>query len=301
MQTHSCVAAKGGLRLDRYIACEAGLLSRSQIKARSLKALVNGIPQKISHIVKKGDLLDLSWDDAPPLDLIPQDIPLRVLYEDDRVIVVDKAQGMVVHPGAGNREGTLANALLFRALRRGASAPGPAARPCIVHRLDKDTSGVLIACWDEAALECLAAQFRARTVRKTYAALVAGTPGDASGVIDARIARDKRSRTRFMVSTAPEKGRAALTRYRVARSWGTHSLLLLRPRTGRTHQLRVHLLSIGHPIIGDPIYRGPGPSFPNATLMLHALRLGITLPGADAQSVFRAPLPARFRAYWINA
>jgi 23S rRNA pseudouridine1911/1915/1917 synthase len=286
-----------GLRLDRYVAEELKLLTRSQLKTKLLGARINGKPVKLSRAVKPGDLLELSWAEPEPLDLIPEDIPLRILYEDHRVVVINKAQGMVVHPGAGNRTGTLANALLFR--RRGyagsntvGTVPGNF-RPGIVHRLDKDTSGVIIAAYDDSALAFLADQFKARTVKKTYAAIVQGTPKELRGIIEAPIVRDSRDRKRFTVSAG--RGKSALTRYRVIRSWGGYSLLLLRPRTGRTHQLRVHLRHLGHPILGDPVYGAADKRFPLGTLMLHAWALSITLPGQEAPSTFKAPLPERFR------
>jgi 23S rRNA pseudouridine1911/1915/1917 synthase len=288
------------LRLDRYVAEELKLLTRSQLKTRLLGARVNGKTVKLSRSVKPGDRLELLWADPEPPALLSENIPLDILYEDERVVVVNKAQGMVVHPGAGNHSGTMANALLYRRLGRAGlpcdgspgSVPGNC-RPGIVHRLDKDTSGVIIASYDDAALAFLSDQFKARTVRKTYAAIVLGTPREAAGIIDTRIVRDSRDRKRFAVSA--DRGKSALTRYRRIRSWGAYSLLLLRPRTGRTHQLRVHLRHLGHPILGDPVYGAPDKRFPRATLMLHARTLVITLPGRDTPSLFKASLPARFR------
>ncbi|GHV02085.1 ribosomal large subunit pseudouridine synthase D [Spirochaetia bacterium] len=279
-------------RLDRYISEQLGLLSRSQIKTRSMEACLNGKAVKLSRIVKPGDSLELSWADPESTDLLPEDIPLGVIYEDSRVIVVDKAQGMVIHPGAGNHGGTLANALLFRRLQRQAGNQGGGIRPGIVHRLDKDTSGVMIAAWDDEALAFLADQFKRRCVRKTYAAIVQGVPKETSGRIETMISRDSRDRKRFAVS--PNKGKSALTLYRVIRSWKGYSLMLLRPRTGRTHQLRVHMRYIGHPILGDPIYGFVDPLFPDAALMLHARSLSITLPGSESPVTFKAPLPDRF-------
>jgi 23S rRNA pseudouridine1911/1915/1917 synthase len=297
--------AAGALRLDRYVSEDLGLLSRSQVKIRSLEARLNGKPVKLSRLVKTGDRLDLLWKDPETPDLVPQDIPLTVIFENRRVIVVDKAQGMVVHPGAGNFRGTLANALLFRRLRRegspaeslppGEGAGSPAGnRPGIVHRLDKDTSGVMIAAWDDEALAFLSEQFKTRRVRKTYAAIVRGAPGEAAGRIETLISRDSRDRKRFAVSSG--RGKYALTLYRLVRSWKTHSLLLLRPRTGRTHQIRVHLRYLGCPVAGDPIYGGGDPFFPDISLMLHAKSLALTLPGEEAGRIFKSPLPARFKA-----
>jgi 23S rRNA pseudouridine1911/1915/1917 synthase len=289
-------AESGSLRLDRYVSECLGLLSRSQLKIRSPEARLNGKPVKLSRMVKTGDWLDLLWKDPEMPDLVPQDIPLKVIFENPRVIVVDKAQGMVVHPGAGNFRGTLVNALLFRRLRReGAAMPsaGNWPRPGIVHRLDKDTSGVMIAAWDDQALAFLSEQFKTRKVRKTYAALVRGVPGEAAGRIETLIGRDSRNRKRFAVSSG--RGKRALTLYRLVRSWETHSLLLIRPRTGRTHQIRVHLRYLGFPIAGDPIYGGRDPLFPDSSLMLHAKSLALILPGEDKARIFKSPLPARFK------
>jgi 23S rRNA pseudouridine1911/1915/1917 synthase len=175
-------------------------------------------------------------------------------------------------------------------------------RPFIVHRLDKDTSGVLIAAYTEDALRFLSEQFKRRAVRKTYAAIVAGVPPQERGLIDTCLCRDPRNRTAFMVPKPANggKGKRAVTRYKLIRSaaigGSVYSLLLLMPRTGRTHQLRVHLRHVGCPILGDPLYHKKDPRFPNATLMLHALSLEITLPNGERRS-FKAPLPERFAAW----
>jgi 23S rRNA pseudouridine1911/1915/1917 synthase len=285
----------GGMRLDRYIAERLGLLSRSQIKARELKAAVNGKEIKISHIVKGGDALELSWKEAEPLNIVPENIPLDILFENDRAVVINKAQGMVVHPGAGNRRGTLVNALYYRRLRRanelGGSLETEGLRPGIVHRLDKETSGVIIAAYDDEALAFLAGQFKSRKTGKTYIAIVKGIPSEQKGRIETFIARDPKDRKRFTVST---RGRAALTLYRVIKTWRNYSLVLLRPKTGRTHQLRVHLRYLGHPVAGDPLYGSADTLFPSATLMLHARSLAIILPGEEKERIFKAPLPDRF-------
>jgi 23S rRNA pseudouridine1911/1915/1917 synthase len=287
----------GGLRLDRYIAENLCLLSRSQIKARELEALVNGKAVKISRIVKNGDKLELSWKEAEPINLIPENIPLDIIFENNRAVVINKPQGMVVHPGAGNRQGTLANALYHRRLelRRltddGACEQG--LRPGIVHRLDKDTSGVIIAAYDDEALAFLAEQFKSRKAKKTYIAIVSGIPKGKKGLIETFIARDPKDRKRFTVS---DRGRASLTLYSVIKTWKEHSLLLLRPKTGRTHQIRVHLRHLGHPVMGDTVYGFTDSVFPNAALLLHSRSLAITLPDESEQRIFKAPLPERFIA-----
>jgi 23S rRNA pseudouridine1911/1915/1917 synthase len=314
----------GSIRLDRYIAETLKLLNRSQIKSRALEATLNGKPAKISRAVKTGDRLELSWLAAAPIHLTPEPIPLTLIYEDDTCAVINKAQGMVVHPGAGNHSGTLANALLWRRLHRqdgseegnggGENGNGEAddvsenLRAGIVHRLDKDTSGVIIAAYDDDALAMLSAQFKARTVRKQYLAMVKGSPANSEGSIHTRLIRDPRDRKRFTALpveaglptvVGPSRGKIALTRYRVLKSWGDYSLLLLKPRTGRTHQLRVHLAHLGHPILGDPLYYPNGASrdkrFPAVTLMLHAYSLKIVLPRQHEPSFFKAPMPERFK------
>lgn len=320
------VAAPGAARADVYIAESVGALSRSQLKARGALIRVNGSVAKPSRPLKEGDRLELSWTEEPPPGLVPEDIPLDIVYEDDRCVVVDKAQGMVVHPGAGNRRGTLANALLalFDRSRetgaggRGAADPAiaerppaerepaarqPATRAGIVHRLDKDTSGVIIAAKDLEAQAFLASQFKDRLARKEYLAITRGLPSPASGRISDRLGRDKRDRKRF--ARVESGGKAAVTDYRVVASWGAdaegargdaYALVSLRPRTGRTHQLRVHMAGLGAPILGDPIYGRRDPRFPEAALMLHARRLRIALPGGKGEAAFAAPVPERFRA-----
>ena len=314
MPIFSCTveAIPGGLRLDRYIAENLKILSRSQIKARKLEARLNGKIVKVSRILLGGEKLELSWTEAESVFLIPENLDLDVIYEDKRVIVVNKAQGMVVHPGAGNKQGTLANALLFRSLQRNQdklnigqfenyadNTNGTSGlRPGIVHRLDKDTSGVIIAAWDEEAHEFLAEQFRERKVRKSYAAIVHGCPKEKVGCIDKRIVRSRKDRKSFTVSDT--EGRASITYYKVIRSWKNYSLLLLRPKTGRTHQLRVHLKYLGYPIVGDPVYGRIDNHFKNSTLMLHAKSLSLNIPPAeskleiDYKKTFKAPLPERF-------
>jgi len=294
--SHTIEQLSQPVRLDRYVSETLRLLSRSQIKARSLTAKVNGKDVKNSRLVKQGDFLELRWQDSSPVNIIPQNIPLEIIYEDDNCVVVNKAQGMVVHPGAGNRQDTLANALYFRRLNRGgkvSDAETNSTRPGIVHRLDKDTSGIIIAAYNEEAHAFLAGQFKARKTRKIYTAIVQGAPKETNGRIETFIARDPKDRKKFTVSAA---GRNAVTYYKVINSWRTHSLLLLRPRTGRTHQLRVHMRYIGCPILGDPIYGGADKLFPNASLMLHSKSLAIILPGETEERVFSSPIPQRFTA-----
>jgi 23S rRNA pseudouridine1911/1915/1917 synthase len=284
-----------GMRLDQYLARCLGLLSRSQIKARKLSAVFNGRAVKLSRQVKAGDNFFLQWEEAESPRLVPENIPLDILYEDDDAVVINKRQGMAVHPGAGLFSGTLANALLFRmGLEQSAGL-----RPGIVHRLDKDTSGVIIAAYNDRALAFLSDQFKERSAKKTYLALVQGEPPSGpppgEGSVETFICRDSGDRKKFTVSET--RGRKALTKYRVIRNWKfngqSYALLLLRPRTGRTHQIRVHLKHLRCPILGDPVYGKKDKNFPHALLALHARRLVITIPSGRLMS-FEAPLPHAF-------
>jgi 23S rRNA pseudouridine1911/1915/1917 synthase len=290
------IQADEPIRFDRYLAEVRGLLSRSQLKTRFVALRINGKVSKLSRMVEDGDgysveILD-EMDRSSASE--PECIPLSILYEDHDVIVVDKPQGMVVHPAHGNWSGTLANALLGHLAAAGASGEAPP-RAGIVHRLDKDTSGVIIAGKNAASQEYLASQFRDRTTAKTYVAIVAGRPAMTAGRIDDALARDPRDRKRW--ARAPEgTGKRAVTDWRVIAGSAGYSVLALNPRTGRTHQLRVHCKGMGCPILGDPVYGRPDKRFPRCTLLLHALELRITLPGAIEASVFSAPLPERFRS-----
>jgi 23S rRNA pseudouridine1911/1915/1917 synthase len=283
-----------GTRLDSYIADSLRLFSRSQARKRVVRLLLNGRPAKLSRRVAPGDLLLVEYRDAPTVELLAENIPLSVLYEDQNVIVVDKPAGLVVHPAAGNPSGTLVNALLYHCSRLGGEFPEEEARPGIVHRLDKATSGVIIAAKNLASREFLARQFRLRRVGKLYAAIVQGEPPADSGRIQSRLARDRRHRKRFRSLDGGTHGKRAVTLYRVLRRKAGHCLLALRPRTGRTHQLRVHLSSLGCPIVGDCLYG----SRVKAEMMLHACRLRLRLPGGREAVSFRSALPGRFAVYW---
>jgi len=290
------------MRVDRFVAECWKILTRSQLKARAARILVNGKAAKPSRPVLPGDLVEVSWTEAALPDLAPESIPLDILFENDRVLVVNKPQGMVTHPGAGNWSGTLVNAVLGYLGASQSSRFAPVAeqgseslRPGVVHRLDKDTSGVIILAKDPEALEALAIQFRERRAKKQYLAIVRGEPKPPEGSIDTLLARDPRNRKLFAVSQ--KGGKRALTLYSVLSRKSGYSLVSLRPRTGRTHQLRVHMRHLGCPILGDPLYSKPDAGFPRASLMLHAYRLKITLPGESEARVFRAPLPERFSRF----
>jgi 23S rRNA pseudouridine1911/1915/1917 synthase len=287
-----------GIRLDVFITERLGLFTRSQARFRVVSLAVNGAPARMGRKLKLGDVVLLSYADPPASDLTPEDLPLSVLFENDDVIVIDKPQGLVVHPGSGNRSGTLVNAVLFHARQLAARFPPGDPSPGIVHRLDKETSGVIIVAKTSAAHHFLASQFQDRTVRKRYVAVVQGRMPSDSGRVETRLARDSRDRKRFTCVLAG--GRLAVTRYRVLRTFSAgkdvYTYVLLAPRTGRTHQLRVHMRHIGCPILGDSLYGRRDAWFPAASLLLHARSLSIRLPGDVGPRTFSAPVPSRFRS-----
>jgi 23S rRNA pseudouridine1911/1915/1917 synthase len=281
-----------GLRIDKYLSGRDGLCTRSQLKTLVREIYQNGKPVKASRPVEPGACLEIFLREAEPPRYEAEKMALDILYEDSRVVVLNKPRGMVVHPGNGVRAGTLVQGLLCHARELALNFPEEPVRPGIVHRLDKDTSGVIITAKDPESLEHLARQFRGRTVKKVYLAIVKGKPPQIRGTIRGYIRRDPRHRKRFI--HAQTGGKPAETLYRVLSSRGGYSLVVLKPKTGRTHQLRVHMKSAGCPILGDPIYGRRDESFPQAVLMLHACSLSLVLPGENLERTFRAPLPPEF-------
>lgn len=285
-----------GSRVDSYLISQAAGFTRSQLQQRNPSFMVNEKVVKASHRVRPGDRVMVRFDEPPPSGVSAEQVPLDILYEDDSVIVLNKTSGMVIHPAHGNAHATLMQGLMYylEGLDRSFDDSPYRDRPGIVHRLDKDTSGVIIAAKNPQALEHLAAQFRARTAKKVYLAVVRGIPRNRRGVIEGNIRRDPNHRKRFEISE--NRGKPSRTRYRIIRVLSGCSLVELRPVTGRTHQLRVHLKHIGTPVLGDPTYGRRDPAYPDYPLMLHALRLTITTPDGIVRT-FRAPLPERFRRF----
>ncbi|HUD71797.1 MAG TPA: RluA family pseudouridine synthase [Dongiaceae bacterium] len=296
-------AAARGRRLDQVLAELVPGQSRAALQRllREGRVLVDGRAVRPASRVRGGESVQIDLPPPRPSEVAPEAIPLAVLHEDADLIVIDKPAGMTVHPGAGRRAGTLVAALLHHC--RDLSGVGGVERPGIVHRLDRETSGVLVAAKNDVAHRALASQFKARTVRKTYEAIVWGRPRSLTGRIDAAIGRHPSARTRMAVD--PD-GRASRTAWRVAAALGPVTLLEVSPETGRTHQIRVHLASIGHPVVGDPLYGGRRTatvaSRPSeraalaayAGMALHARRLEFTHPSSGARLVLTAPRPAAF-------
>lgn len=301
-----------GTRLDSFLAAQITTTSRSQVR-RAIelgKVFVNGQPvTKPAYEVTVGETIRISVPAAQPLEAKPEDIPLEIIHEDDEIIVINKPAGMVTHPGAGVKSGTLANALVHYFNQQQMQLPrrGGASRPGIVHRLDVGTSGLIVVAKTDRAHLHLAEQFQARTVRKIYSALVYGVVQDETGRIEAPIGRDPRNRVKMAIRP-PGKGRDALSLYRVAERFDDFTLLDVEIKTGRTHQIRVHLAHIKHPIVADPTYdAGRANTVKRAGLRaaiskldrpcLHAARLSFIHPATGERVEFSAPLPADLQAF----
>ena len=289
-----------GKRLDHAVQQRFAQFSRSRVQSwiKAGRVLVNGTPVRASHIVRPHDLIDVEPSDPAPLRAIPEEIPLSILYEDADVVAIDKPAGMVVHAGAGIHSGTLVNALLhrFHALSRHAGD----LRPGIVHRLDRYTSGVLLVAKNDAAHQRLAGQFASRQVEKTYLALVHGKLKQDRGRIEKPISRDPGRRVRMTARLS--HGRAAWSEYHVLRRLDGFTLLEVRIGTGRTHQIRVHLASIGHTIVGDRLYGAPAKIGDEPTLsryFLHAHRIKFRQPSTGEPVTVESPLPAGLES-WLS-
>ncbi len=287
-----------GKRLDHLVHERLPGHSRSRIQEwiKSRRVRVNGAAARPSHTVRAGEAIEVEPAEAPPLRAKAEPIPLTVLWEDGDVVAIDKPAGMVVHAGAGVHSGTLVNALLgrFGAL----SEVGGALRPGIVHRLDRFTSGVLLVAKNDRAHRALAAQFAGREVEKTYLALVHGRVARENGRIERPIARDPVRRTRMTARLA--EGRAAWSEYRVRRRFRGFTLLEVRIGTGRTHQIRVHLSAIGHPVAGDTVYGAPartGGLPPPGRYFLHAHSICFRKPADGEPITVVSPLPAELESW----
>lgn len=282
------VVEQAGVRLDKYVTGYCPELSRTQAQKliEGGNISVNGRPAKAGVKLGAGDRITITIPAPVPVTLAADEIPLNIIYEDGDLMVIDKPAGLTVHPAPGHPRGTLANAILSHLSY---SPEAGEQRPGIVHRLDKNTSGLIIAARNVVAHANLADQFKARTVTKVYITLVKGHLSPEDGIIEAPIGRDARDRKRMAVVTA-NRGRAAQTRYHVLEYINGYSLLEVRPKTGRTHQIRVHLAAIGHPVVGDDIYGGKSPFL--ARQFLHAAALGFRLPTTGEHVEFRSDLPS---------
>lgn len=303
--TFSVSAEEAGGRLDTFLATRVESLSRSALKrlVDDGDVLVDGRVVKPSYKLRGGEEIEVETPPPPPLELAPEDIPLEIVHEDEDLVVVNKPAGMVVHPAAGVPSGTLANALVHHFQKL--PTRGGAARPGIVHRLDRDTSGLIVVAKTAQAHEHLSEQFRVREVHKSYLALVHGRVEGERGRIEQPLARDPRHRTRMAVRRG---GRAALSLWRVRRRYGRFTLLDVEIKTGRTHQIRVHAAWMKHPVVGDETYNdGRDRSMSDPVLrariraigrqFLHAERLAFTHPRTGERPLFTARLPEELATF----
>ncbi|WP_421038851.1 RluA family pseudouridine synthase [Streptococcus hyointestinalis] len=284
------IVKEAGVRLDKAVA-ELTELSRSQaneaIKAGTI--LVNNQKQKARYAVKLGDVISYELPKEEVLDYQPESIPIEIVYEDSDVAVVNKPQGMVVHPSAGHTSGTLVNALLYHV--KDLSTINGVVRPGIVHRIDKDTSGLLMIAKNDKAHQALAQELKEKKSLRQYVAIVHGNLPNDRGVIEAPIGRSDKDRKKQAVTA---KGKPALTRFQVLERFGDFTLVELTLETGRTHQIRVHMAYIGHPIAGDPVY-GPRKTLAGHGQFLHAKTLGFTHPTTGELMTFSVEAPAIFQ------
>jgi 23S rRNA pseudouridine1911/1915/1917 synthase len=295
VERHALVvdASASGERLDRWLAARVPSLSRARLQSLidAGLVLVEGRPRKAAHRLAGGERVEVSVPPPPPETLVPEHVALAIVHEDEHVLVVDKPAGMVVHPGAGHAGGTLAAAVLAHAPQV-AGVGGPR-RPGIVHRLDRQTSGLLVLAKTASAYEALTRQLAARTVTRRYLAVVHGRLAPDAGTIDRPIGRHPTDRTRMAVRL-PGQGRRAVTLWRVLQRFPRFTLVEARLQTGRTHQIRVHLASLGHPVVGDEVYGSRRASpVPLDGHALHATELAFDHPDTGVRMNFVSPLPAR--------
>jgi 23S rRNA pseudouridine1911/1915/1917 synthase len=302
-QKLTAVSGDAGRRLDLFLAERVPELSRTRIQEliRQGHVRVGGHIAKVSHRVAASETIEIEVMPRPPLEALPEDLPLDLLHVDDDFVIVNKPAGMVVHAGAGHSRGTLVNALLHRLGKL--SEAGGSLRPGIVHRLDRETSGAMVVARNDQAHEHLSEQFRSRNVRKIYLALVHGKMPRDSGTITLPISRDPRRRTRMTAREA--KGRHARTDWRVIARMDRCTLVEAVLHTGRTHQIRAHFAAIGHAVVGDTLYGAPRSlraGTRNLPLLernfLHAARIGFSHPSSGAWVEVRAPLPRDLRVYF---
>ena len=286
--------ADAGARLDKYVVAGIENVTRSHVQKLIADGFIciNGKTAENNHVVlKPGDVVEVGFKKKEEVDITPSDIPLDIVYEDSDVIIVNKPKGMVVHPAPGHTDDTMVNALMFHAGDNLSGINGEL-RPGIVHRIDRDTTGLLVVCKNDAAHNSLASQLSVHSIKRVYYCLVDGKIKDSEGTVDAPIARHRTDRKKMAIDPG---GRNAVTHYKVLCVLGIYSLVECRLETGRTHQIRVHMSSIGHPLVGDEVYGRRKQPFKTEGQMLHAAVLGFIHPSTGEYIEFTSRLPEYFR------
>jgi 23S rRNA pseudouridine1911/1915/1917 synthase len=286
---HVVTAEQAGTRTDVLVASLSGASrTRAAQSAKRGQVTINGEPAKPSTPLEAGDVLEFDVPERAALVAHPEPIALSIVYEDDDLLVIDKAAGMVTHPAHGATSGTLVNAVLSHV---DATMPGDALRPGLVHRLDRDTSGLLVVAKREESLKRLGAAMKARRIEREYLGIVRGVPQHARGTIEGAIGRDPRNRLRFAIV---QDGKPAVTHYTLREAFTDHAELVFRLETGRTHQIRVHLAAAGHPVLNDPLYGNKEARFELPGQALHAWRLAFRHPSTGESMEFESPPPPAY-------
>ena len=294
MKEYFTVENQEGERIDRYLSEEMEDRSRSYIQKliKDQYVIVNQKPVKANYRLSLGDMVEITLPEAKEPDIIPENIPLDILYEDQDIIIVNKPKQMVVHPAPGHYSGTLVNALMYHCGQELSGINGTM-RPGIVHRIDMDTTGSLIVCKNDMAHQSLSEQLKVHSIKRVYVAIVHGNIKEDNGTVNAPIGRHPTERKKMSIHT--KNGRNAITHYKVLERFGEYTYIQCALETGRTHQIRVHLASIGHPLVGDQVYgprKCPFPKLQGQTL--HAKTLGIIHPRTGEYLEINAPLPDYF-------
>ena len=295
MEELKLTVTTGGERVDKYLTAQLSGMTRSHIQKliKEQHVQMNQSPVKANCKLSAGDVLSVQIPELKEPDIVPENIPLDILYEDDDILVINKPKGMVVHPAPGHYSGTLVNAIMYHC-RENLSGINGVLRPGIVHRIDMDTTGSLLICKNDKAHQALAEQLKKHSITRKYHAIVHGNLKEDSGTVDKPIGRHPTDRKKM--STHCTNGRHAVTHYRVLRRLENYTYIECRLETGRTHQIRVHMASIGHPILGDKVYGPAKCPFRLEGQTLHAKILGITHPASGKYMEFDAPLPDYFNA-----
>lgn len=294
MEEYELTADESGERIDKFLSRNCENLSRSYIQKllKDGNIIVNKLAVKANYKIASGDVIHIQIPESEPLDILPEDIPLDILYEDSDILIVNKPKGMVVHPSPGHYTHTLVNAVLYHCGGNLSGING-VIRPGIVHRIDMNTTGSLLICKNDRAHQILAEQLKEHSITRCYHAIVHGNIKEDSGTVDAPIGRHPADRKKM--STKSQHGRHAVTHYRVLERFGSYTYIECELETGRTHQIRVHMSSIGHPILGDDVYGPARCPFKLEGQTLHAKTLGIIHPSTKEYMEFDAPLPQYFQ------